>query len=256
MPLERVRTVLVEPTHPGNVGAAARAMWAMGLSDLALVAPAHGPDDEEAVARAAGGRDCLAAASIHGGLDEAIAPATLVLATTARGRDNGWPALDVRTAAGRAAGELAAGGRVAWLFGRESSGLTNAEVERAHAVVHIPANPEYSVLNLAQAVQIVAWELRSAVLEADIPAGAAAEGPATAAAVEGLRAHLETAAIEWGYLDPERRTAVDRRLRRMLARSRPTAEEINLLRGILRAGQKRAHRGDDGVIITESNDRE
>jgi TrmH family RNA methyltransferase len=256
MSLEGVRTVLVEPTHPGNVGAAARALWAMGLSDLALVAPQHGPDDQEAVARAAGGRECLAAATVHEGLDAAIAPATLVLATTARGRDNGWPALDVRTAAGRAADELAAGGRVAWLFGRESSGLTNAEVERAHAVVHIPANPEYPVLNLSQAVQIVAWELRSAVMEADIPATEPEEAPAPAGAVEGLLGHLETAATEWGYLDPERRAPVERRLRRLLARTRPTAEEVNLLRGILRAGQKRAHHGDDGVIITESDDRE
>ncbi|MFP4607344.1 MAG: RNA methyltransferase [Thiohalospira sp.] len=256
MPLEDVRTVLVEPTHPGNVGAAARALWAMGLSDLALVAPAHGPDHEEAVARAAGAGDALAAASVHAGIGEAIAPATLVLATTARGRDNGWPALDVRTAAGRAAAELAAGGRVAWLFGRESSGLTNTEVEHAHAVVHIPANPDYPVLNLAQAVQIVAWELRSAVVETAIPAVEPEESPAPASVVEGLLDHLETAATEWGYLDPERRAPVERRLRRLLARARPTAEEVNLLRGILRAGQKRARHGDDGVIITESNDKE
>ncbi|MFP4696398.1 MAG: hypothetical protein ACLFQD_07845, partial [Thiohalospira sp.] len=106
------------------------------------------------------------------------------------------------------------------------------------------------------AVQIVAWELRSAVVETAIPAVEPEESPAPASVVEGLLDHLETAATEWGYLDPERRAPVERRLRRLLARARPTAEEVNLLRGILRAGQKRARHGDDGVIITESNDKE
>ena len=158
--LHRVRIVLVEPTHPGNVGAVARAMKTMGLDRLCLVAPRRFPS-AEATARAAGADDVLHAARVVGSLDEAIADCGFVLGTTARSRRIEWPVFDAREGARRA---VAQGAReqVAVMFGRESAGLTNAEIDRCHALVRIPAASRFSSLNVAAAVQILAYEMRVA----------------------------------------------------------------------------------------------
>ena len=158
--LHRVRIVLVEPTHPGNVGAAARAMKAMGLDRLCLVAPRRFPS-AEATARAAGADDVLHAARIVESLDDALADCGFVLGTTARPRRIEWPVLDAREGARRAVAQ-AARTPVAVVFGRESAGLTNAELDRCHALVRIPAAARFSSLNVAAAVQIIAYEMRVA----------------------------------------------------------------------------------------------
>ena len=159
-PLHRIRIVLVEPTHPGNIGAAARAMKAMGLDRLCLVAPRRFPS-AEATARAAGADDVLHAARLVESLDDALADCGLVLGTTARSRRIEWPVLDAREGARRAVAQ-AARTPVAVVFGRESAGLTNAELDRCHALIRIPAATGFSSLNVAAAVQILAYEMRVA----------------------------------------------------------------------------------------------
>ena len=158
--LHRIRIVLVEPTHPGNIGAAARAMKAMGLDRLCLVAPRRFPG-AEATARAAGADDVLHAARIVESLDDALADCGLVLGTTARSRRIEWPVLDAREGARRAVAQ-AARAPVAVVFGRESAGLANAELDRCHALIRIPAAGRFSSLNVAAAVQILAYEMRIA----------------------------------------------------------------------------------------------
>ena len=170
--LHRIRIVLVEPTHPGNIGAAARAMKAMGLDRLCLVAPRRFPG-AEATARAAGADDVLQAARIVESLDDALADCGLVLGTTARSRRIEWPVLDAREGARRAVAQ-AARAPVAVVFGRESAGLANAELDRCHALVRIPAAGRFSSLNVAAAVQILAYEMRIATHGKD--AGVRREG--------------------------------------------------------------------------------
>src|SRR5690242_8233019 len=159
----RVRMVLVGTQHPGNIGSAARALKTMGLSRLVLVAPERFPH-AEADALAAGAGDLLLAARVHADPAEALADCRLVLGCTARDRRIALPVLSPREAAARAAAVAGAGGEVALLFGRERTGLDNAELQLCHAAVHIPANPDYSSLNLAAAVQVLAYELRLALL--------------------------------------------------------------------------------------------
>ena len=191
--LHRVRIVLVEPTHPGNVGAAARAMKAMGLDRLCLVAPRRFPS-AEATARAAGADDVLHAARLVESLDDALADCGFVLGTTARPRRIEWPVLDAREGARRAVAQ-AARTPVAVVFGRESAGLTNAELDRCHALVRIPAAARFSSLNVAAAVQIIAYEMRVAAHGEG--AGAHDEragGERAGAPGEGTEAHGEEAA--------------------------------------------------------------
>src|SRR5690606_6011302 len=164
----RVRFIMVQPSHPGNVGAAARAIKTMGFGDLCLVAPQIDSVTQhpEAIAMASGATDVLDAASIVPTLAEALAPATLAFALTARPRFLGPPACDIRVAAGLAQRHLAgASGTVAIVLGTERSGLTNDDIGLCQRVCHIPANPGYSSLNVAQALQLAAWELRYALLE-------------------------------------------------------------------------------------------
>ena len=261
--LHRVRIVLVEPTHPGNVGAAARAMKAMGLDRLCLVAPRRFPS-AEATARAAGADDVLHAARIVESLDEALSDCGFVLGTTARSRRIEWPVIDVHEGARRAVGQ-AARTPVAVVFGRESAGLTNAELDRCHALVRIPAAAHFSSLNVAAAVQILAYEIRIAALGAGargervelhgegtgtqgesvggrpVPQSPAATAgaPATTGELEGFYRHLEAALIEIGYLDPAAPKLLMRRLRRLFNRAIPDRAEINILRGILSAATRR-----------------
>src|SRR6266852_4763037 len=187
--MSEVRIVLCRPSHPGNIGAAARAMKAMGLSDLRLVAPERFPAKEEQWL-ATNAVDVLESATVHSTLNEAIADCVAAFALSARPREWSPQVLDVRSAAARA---LASGGKVAFVFGNESAGLTNEELFACQFLVHIPANPEFSSLNLAQAVQVVAYELFVAS-GAGVPLPRE-EKAATVADIEGLYAHLEQAAM-------------------------------------------------------------
>jgi tRNA/rRNA methyltransferase len=227
--------VLVEPSHPGNVGAAARALKTMGFSRLILVAPrvAHVKTDPEAVAMASGADDVLASARIAPTLADALADIQWSVALTARVREYGPPQLAPRAAAGAACNH-AESGDVAFVFGNERTGLSNEHVERCSALAHIPANPAYSSLNLAQAVQVLAYELRMAYLGENI--AAAPSEPlgqrASSDEIERMFVHLENALITLDFLDPANPKKLMSRLRRLFARAGLEREEVNIVRGI------------------------
>ncbi len=235
----RLRFVLVEPSHPGNIGAAARAMKTMGLSRLYLVSPENYPN-AEATARASGADDVLAAAQVCSTLDEALAGCSMVLGTSARPRNLEWPTLEPRACAAQVAEEHAGGGEVALLFGRERSGLTNAELERCQFRVHIPSNPEYSSLNLAAAVQILAYEMALAGGVQERSDVGFEDDPAEQVEVERFFEHLQRALVEIDFLDPDNPRQLMRRLRRLFGRTRLLTTEVNILRGILSAAQRQA----------------
>jgi TrmH family RNA methyltransferase len=235
--LEQIRIVLVETSHPGNIGAVARAMKNMGLSRLVLVRPKTFPSPE-ADARASGAQDLLAAARVVDDLEAAVGDCPVVIGASARKRSTLWTAMDPREMAALALGQ-AVHGAVALVFGRERTGLTSAELDRCSHLVHIPANPDYSSLNIAMAVQVLSYELRMAAL-AERPASATvaeSDPPATAAQMEGLFAHLEQALHDIGFLQPGREGRIMQRLRRLFHRARPDQREVNILRGILSAAQ-------------------
>lgn len=231
---EALRVVLIEPTHPGNIGAAARAMKTMGITELHLVNPSRFPDSD-AEARAAGATDVLAGARVHDTLAPALADAVLILGASARPRRLAWPEIAPRDAALQGI-EAAHSGPVALLFGRERSGLTNQEVQRCHGLVRIPTDAEYGSLNLAAAVQILCYEWllasRSETGPEPVPPAAA---PATGAELEGLFEHLERVMVAVDFLDPKQPGHVMGRLRRLLLRAQPDRVEVNILRGVLRA---------------------
>jgi tRNA/rRNA methyltransferase len=233
-PLERVRIVLCRPGHPGNIGSAARAMKTMGLADLRLVAPQRYPAPE-AEWLASGAGDVLAAARVHAALAEAIGDCVAAYALSARPREWSPRSLALREAASAALAR-AGDGPVALVFGNETAGLTNDEMFACQALVHIPADPAYTSLNLAQAVQVVCYELRMA-LGAEVPA-MRTEKPATAADLEGLYAHLELAATESGFMAPG--SKLRERWRRLFSRVPALErEEVNILRGLLKALMKK-----------------
>lgn len=236
--LERIRFVLVETTHTGNLGATARAMKAMGLSQLHLVRPKALPD-AEALARASGADDLLARAGIHDRLVDAIAGCRLVIGSSARLRAIAWPLLEPGDCARHLLGE-AQNGDVALVLGRERSGLTNEELALCHYLVHIPTNPAFSSLNLAAAAQVFAYEIRQA-LRAGLGDSLPREDRdlATAEALDGFHDHLTHTLVAIGYADPEQSAKLSRRLRRLFHRARPDWTEINILRGILSAAQGR-----------------
>ena len=241
-----VRVVLVGTTHPGNIGAAARAMKTMGLEELVLVRPRHFPH-ADATARASGADDLLARARVVDSLAEAVASCSYVVGTSARPRHLGWPEVDAREFAIAATTEHAVG-PVAIVFGRENSGLSNDELDCCQAVLRVPTNPAYSSLNLAAAVQLVAYELRMAVLHgvrSDAPQRApegVAEDAVTQGEMEGLFAHVEQALEDIGYFDPRSPKLLRRRLRRMFNKMAPDRSELNILRGIFGAAQRAAQR--------------
>jgi RNA methyltransferase, TrmH family, group 1 len=240
MALSRLRVVLIETSHPGNIGAAARAMKVMGLSRLYLVRPQQFPC-AEATARASGADDLLTRAVVCDSLDEALVDCSLVMGASARLRSLPWPLSDARSAAQRAAAGAVAGQEVALVFGREHSGLSNEELQRCHYLLHIPANPEFSSLNLAAAVQVVSYELRMAMLGEE-PLAADEGDYASADELESFYAHLEQTLIAVGFLDPDNPRQVMRRLRRLYNRARTERVELNILRGILTETQKRVKR--------------
>lgn len=232
--LDRIRIVLVETTHPGNIGAAARAMKTMGLADLRLVNPKHFPDPE-AEARASGAEDVLAAARLATSLDGAVADCVRVVGTSARQRKLAWPELDPREC-GEALLQAAGDGPVALVFGRERTGLTNAELDRCTDVVTIPANPGYSSLNLGAAVQVLSYELRMAAL-AGLPREAPEPEapPASREELERLYSHLEAVLDAREFLDRHNPEHLMRRFRRLYSRARLDRIEVQILRGMLTA---------------------
>jgi len=235
--LARVRIVLINTTHPGNIGAAARAMKVMGLSSLHLVTPKVFPN-AEATAMASGADDLLQIATVHETLDSALEGCRLVLGTSARMRSLPMPMLDARRAAKQALTESASH-EIALLFGRERYGLTNEEMQRCQFLVNIPSNPEYSSLNLAQAVQILAYELRVAAQGfSDISVAPMDWEPVDDKQMEGLFEHLEQTLLDIRFLNPKQPKRLMMRLRRLFNRSRPDQNEINILRGILKASQE------------------
>lgn len=247
--LARIRVVLINTTHPGNIGATARAMKVMGLSALHLVTPKIYPH-ADATARASGADDLLQHARVHESLDGALEGCGLVLGTSARLRSLPLPVLDARRAAGQALTEIDATEArmqghqdVAVLFGRERYGLTNEEMQRCHFLVNIPANPEYSSLNIAQAVQIIAYELRVAALGiADISVEPPDWAPVDNLQMERFFEHLERTLLEIKFLNPNQPKKLMARLRRLFNRARPDQNEINILRGVLTATQETAEK--------------
>jgi tRNA (cytidine32/uridine32-2'-O)-methyltransferase len=243
---DRIRVVLVGTQHPGNIGSAARAMKTMGLSRLALVAPERFPH-ADASALAAGADDLLAAATLHATLAEAVADCHLVLGCTARSRRVPLPEQVPREAARIALAEADAGAQVALVFGRERTGLDNDELQLCHGAVHIPANPGYSSLNLAAAVQVLAYELRMARLDQGAaPAGdAPRELAASHAQVEGLFAQLAEALEAIDFHKGRAPDSAMRKLRRLFLRSRLDEQEVRLLRGVLSDVQRMARLAGD-----------
>ena len=244
-----IRIVLVETSHPGNIGAVARALRNMELEQLVLVRPKLFPHPE-ASARASSAEELLAGARVEQDLAQALAGCGLVLATTSRERDQYFRVIDVRAGARRAVAE-AAHSPVAIMFGSERAGLTNEELRYAHALLRIPANPAYASLNIAMAVQIVAYEILRArqELEQDGPAGAPAAAEtrsaplATPAELDRLYEHLATVLEEIDFRDRTQSGGhLMKRIRRLLQRAEPDANEVNILRGILTAVQQRRRR--------------
>jgi tRNA (cytidine32/uridine32-2'-O)-methyltransferase len=237
-----LRIVLVGTSHPGNIGAAARAMKTMGFERLVLVAPEAPPTHREASAMAAGADDVLEAARVCATLDEALAECRAVYGCTARRRSVALPEHDPREGASRLLA-AAAGGPTALLFGRERTGLTNEELQRCHGAIHIPANPGYSSLNLAAAVQVLCYELRMAQLAATasppVP-DADAEPAATHAQLEGFFGHLEQTLGDIDFHKGRAPELVMQRLRRLLLRAGPDARELRILHGILADSQRMA----------------
>jgi tRNA/rRNA methyltransferase len=233
--LDRVRVVLSRPSHPGNVGAAARAMRTMGIAELYLVAPRHYPDPQ-ATALAAGGAEVLDRARVCATLDEALSGTVLAAGFTARGRELSHPARALRDAAPELVA-LSRGGPVALVFGNETSGLSNDELGRCRLAVTIPSDPGYGSLNLAAAVQVACYELACAAAAFPIEAPRAYE-PATAEDLEALFGHWQAAMQASGYLDPARPGRLMERLRRMLARAAPERSEVKALRGMLEAFER------------------
>jgi len=229
--LQRIRIVLVRTTHPGNIGAAARAMFTMGLTRLTLVAPKYRPDHVEAVALAAGAAPVLERARCVATLDDALEGAALTIGLSARRREFVGRALGVRQAAIEAIAS-AEHGDVAIVFGTEMSGLTNDELARCAIAVTIPANPDYASLNLAAAVQVAAYELRIAATDAS-GWSAPRYPPATYDETEGLYRHAQRTLTSLAFLNPAMPKRLLPRLRRLFGRAVLEHEEVNILRGIL-----------------------
>ncbi|MBX3702972.1 MAG: RNA methyltransferase [Steroidobacteraceae bacterium] len=230
-----IRIVLVDTSHPGNIGASARAMRNMGLDTLVLVRP-QAAADAESLARAAGGADLVLAARIEPSVDAAVAGCGLVFGTSARARSANFRVLEPRAAAAELVAASAAR-PAAVLFGGERNGLCNEDLARCHALIRIPADPGYESLNLAQAVQIVCYEIRQATGAASAPP--AAEPPASVHELQALYAHLEAVAGRAGFLHAGNAAQLAPRIRRLLARAVPDAGEVRILRGLLAAIERR-----------------
>jgi tRNA (cytidine32/uridine32-2'-O)-methyltransferase len=242
-----IRIVLVETSHPGNIGAAARALKNMGLDELVLVRPRYFPHPE-ATARASGADDLLARARVESDLAAAVQGCGLVMATTSRERDQNFRVLDVRAAAQRLVADSAEQ-PVAIVFGSERTGLTNEDLNCAHALLRIPANAAYASLNLAMAVQIMSYEILRARGVEPIERAPPREAPLAAPEeLERLYAHLADVLELIDFRDrTQRGTHLMNRIRRLVQRAEPDINELNILRGILTAVQQQRRRAGKGA---------
>ncbi|MCB1581569.1 MAG: RNA methyltransferase [Marinicella sp.] len=237
--LKNIRFVLSNTSHAGNVGAAARAMKVMGLDNLHLINPTDYPS-AEATARASGADDVLYAAKVHDSLDNAIAPCTLVMGTSARNRGMDIEVIDLHQAAGMLV-DAAANQQVALIFGKERYGMTNEEMQRCHYLVKYPANPEYSSLNLGAAIQVAAYELRMECLQLaakkqDIAVG---EVPfATAEKMQSFYMHLFGIMEKTEFMQTDNKKSLEEKIRMMFNRLRIEKHEMDILRGFLSAVNK------------------
>lgn len=235
--MNNIRIVLVNTSHTGNIGSTARAMKTMGLNDLYLVDPVNAPDGQ-ASALAAGAGDVLANAKTVATLSEAITGCGLVIGTSARSRTHSWPMLNPRECGRKAVAELEKY-PVAIVFGRENNGLSNDELQQCHYHVFIPANPEYSSLNLAAAVQTICYEVRMASLEkaGELQNESAEQQPLEdyplTEDLERFYVHLERTLSGTGFIIPQHPGQVMMKLRRLFNRARVESQELNILRGIL-----------------------
>lgn len=237
----RLRFVLARTSHPGNIGSAARAIRTMGFARMELVSPAHFPD-REANALAAGADDVLDQAGVHDDLVDALAGCRFVLGLSARRRGITLPELDPRQAAGQALAAAARGEPVALLFGNERNGLANEELAHCHAMVRIPSVDDFSSLNLSQAVQVMAYELRMAALggEVPVPPPAHEEPPAEAAQMEQFYHHLAQTLDDINFHKGREPTTIMLRLRKLFQRAQPDQRELRVLHGILADAQRMA----------------
>lgn len=240
-PLAGIRVVLVGSSHPGNIGAAARAMKNMGLSSLVLVDPVEYPS-ERANWRAVSATDVLDSARVVSSVQEAIQDCRLVMGTSARGRRIPWPLLTPRQCAEKVMQQR--GSQIALLFGREAHGLNNEELQQCHYHVHIPANPAYTSLNLAMAVQILTYEIYQAWLGDPDFSREWDQLPATQTDVSYFFAHLEEVLTDIGFHDPENPRQTLTRLRRLFLRQQMDAMEVSILRGLLTQIQQQCRQKD------------
>lgn len=238
MKLSNIRIVMIETSHPGNIGACARAMKNMGLTQLYLVKPRLFPH-EEASARASGADDLLKQAVVCDTLVEALEGCSVVVGASARRRSIAWPELNPRECA-EMLSPHSNHEDVAVIFGRESSGLTNEELDSCGYLVHIPANPDFSSLNVAAAIQLIAYELRMVVEQGKVSVDELQEKDriATNDELEGLYQHMQQALVDIDFLDPDKPRKLMRRLRRLYNRASLEHREVNILRGILTAAQR------------------
>jgi tRNA (cytidine32/uridine32-2'-O)-methyltransferase len=243
MNLDNIKIVMVETTHPGNIGAAARAMKNMQLSNLALVNPKC-PVGERAYARASGANGILDEMTRYKTLPEALADCHLVIGTSARIRSLTWPQLNPREL-GEKAVALPDDQKLAVVFGREHAGLTNEELQHCHFTVSIPTNPDFSSLNVGAAIQVISYEIYqqyqnslAASAETANPQASQEESLASSAELEGYFNHLEQVLIATGFIDAENPRQMMKRLRRLYQRVLPTQNEVNILRGILSSVEK------------------
>ncbi|OUD13166.1 RNA methyltransferase [Thioflexithrix psekupsensis] len=235
--LKQIKIILVGTTHSGNIGATARAMKNMGLSQLILVAPEAPFPSAEATARASGAVDVLQSVCCYPDLKSAIADSQIVFGTSARSRSLAWP---MRTPRETAEEIFKHSFSVSLVFGREHSGLTNEELALCHYWVQIPTDEQYSSLNLAAAVQVLCYELRVQALTQisannTLSLSDPLDAPATAEAMNLFYAHLEQTLIDIGFLDAQQPKQLMRRLQRLFHRAQPNINEVNILRGILTA---------------------
>ena len=235
--LSSIRFVLVGTTHPGNIGAVARAMKNMALSNLYLVKPKHYPS-ADATARASGADDLLSTAVVCGTVQEAIADCNLVIGASVRSRTISWPEITAQECPEKVR-STAPRGNTAILFGREHSGLTNAELDCCHFLMKIPCNPRFSSLNLASAAQIIGYELFTQLENSPEPAVESAI-LAQAAQLEMFYHHLFQTMQDVGFIHPDKSRTVRRRLRRLFNRALLESKEIDMLRGILSAIQRKS----------------
>ena len=255
--LAKIRIVLVETSHPGNIGGIARAMKNMGLSQLVLVNPKEYPS-QVASARASSAADVLDSAKVVATLDEALVGTKFVAGASARLRKVSWPQLDVRETAELALQTVEGGDEVALVFGREDSGLSNAELDKCHYLAHIPSNPNYSSLNIGAAVQVFAYECLMATQIESVHRKGYRHKLASTEQLEGFYDHLFQALQDIEFLDPSKNARFMRRMRRLFNRSQLDIKEIDILRGILTAAQRQSeslHELKNGFVTLEEKDK-